>query len=190
MNSYIVLILLIIAIIIITIYRVIKKRNSKNVDYTFDNLQTGSVLPTSSVGNDKPSEISIPVELLLESALDERKLYEIKDSSVIARISATIPALTNTVARTATNKGLKSVGEVYRAIIPSGATLSKSKGMEGAVRGFYSNGKGIAGQANLVKIDPSQLNKTSQIANGVANVMNGDLATEHRRELIVYITNT
>ena len=172
MNTYIVLILLIIAIIIITIYRVIKKRNSKNVDYTFDNLQTGSVLPTSSVGNDKPSEISIPVELLLESALDERKLYEIKDSSVIARISATIPALTNTVARTATNKGLKSVGEVYRAIIPSGATLSKSKGMEGAVRGFYSNGKGIAGQANLVKIDPSQLNKTSQIANGVANVMN------------------
>ncbi|KST82867.1 hypothetical protein LK337_1921 [Lactococcus lactis subsp. lactis] len=44
--------------------------------------------------------------------------------------------------------------------------------MEGAVRGFYSNGKGIAGQANLVKVDPSQLNKASQVANGVANLMN------------------
>ncbi|MCS5465282.1 hypothetical protein NWO25_16360 [Enterococcus lactis] len=38
--------------------------------------------------------------------------------------------------------------------------------------GFYSNGKGIAGQANLVKVNPSQLSKASKVANGVANVMN------------------
>lgn len=173
MSTSIFLFLLVFAtIVIITIYLVLKKRTLQDVDYNIDNSQSDSVLPTSTVEEDKPFEISIPVELLPESVLDERKLYEIKDSNVIARINETVPALTNTVAKTVTDKGLQSVGEVYRAVIPSGATLTKSKGMEGAVRGFYSNGKGIAGQANLVKVDPSQLNKASQVANGVANVMN------------------
>lgn len=173
MNTPIFLILLVLAIIIIiTLYIVLKKRILQNVDYNIDNSQSDSVLKTSTVEEDKPFEISIPVELLPESVLDERKLYEIKDSNVIARINETVHALTNTVAKTVTDKGLQSVGEVYRAVIPSGATLTKSKETEGAVRGFYSNGKGIAGQANLVKVDPSQLNKASQVANGVANVMN------------------
>ena len=126
----------------------------------------------ASFEDNSPFEITIPVELLPENTLKERKLYEIKDSNVLARITETVPALTNTIAKTITNKGLKSTGEVYRAIMPSGVTLSKSREMEGAVRGFYSNGKGIGGQANFVKVDPSQLNKTSQVANGVANVMN------------------
>lgn len=172
MKSSLFFILIVLAIIIITIYRVLKKSTLKNMNYSNDEQQNVSILPIFTVEDDKPFEISIPVELLPERTLDERKLYEIKDSNVIARINETVPALTNTVAKTVTNKGLQSVGEVYRAIIPSGATLSKSKDLEGAVRGFYSNGKGIAGQANLVKINPSQLNKASQVANGVVNVMN------------------
>ncbi|KST82866.1 hypothetical protein LK337_1920 [Lactococcus lactis subsp. lactis] len=91
----------------------------QNVDYNIDNSQSDSVLKTSTVEEDKPFEISIPVELLPESVLDERKLYEIKDSNVIARINETVHALTNTVAKTVTDKGLQSVGEVYRAVIPS-----------------------------------------------------------------------
>ena len=137
-----------------------------------DEQQNISISPSLTVEDDKPFEIPITLDLISERTLDERKLYEIKDSNVIARISEVVPALTNIVARTVTNKGLQSVGEVYRVIIPSGATLSKSKNLEGAVRGFYSNGKGIAGQANLVKINPAQLSKASKVANGVANVMN------------------
>lgn len=171
-SLFLFLIVLLIIIVVITIYRVLKKTTSQDGNDSIDDQQNISALPISTVKDDKPFEISIPVELLPERVLDERKLYEIKDSNVIARITETVPALTNSAAKTVTNKALQSVGEVYRAIIPSGATLSKSKGMEGAVRGFYSNGKGIAGQANLVKIDPSQLNKASQVANGVANVMN------------------
>jgi len=171
-SLFLFLIVLLIIIVVITIYRVLKKSTSQDGNDSIDDQQNISVLPISTVEDDKPFEISISVELLPERVLDERKLYEIKDSNVIARITETVPVLTNTAAKTVTNKSLQSVGEVYRAIIPSGATLSKSKGMEGAVRGFYSNGKGIAGQANLVKIDPSQLNKASQVANGVANVMN------------------
>ena len=171
-NSLFLILIVLGIVIIIAMYRMLKKSTSQEVKYISEDQQSVSVLPISTVEDDKAFEISIPVELLSERALDERNLYEIKDSTVIARITATVPALTNTAAKTVTNKGLQSVGEVYRAIIPSGATLSKSKGMEGAVRGFYSNGKGIAGQANLVKVDPSQFNKASQVANGVANVMN------------------
>lgn len=162
----------IVFVIIITIYCILKKSTLKNMNCSNDEQQNVSSLPIFTVEDDKPFEISIPLELLDERTLDERKLYEIKDSNVIARISQIVPDLTNTVAKTVTNKGSQSVGEVYRAIIPSGATLSKSKDLEGAVRGFYSNGKGIAGQANLVKINPSQLSKASKVTNGVANVMN------------------
>ncbi len=162
----------IVFVIIITIYCILKKSTLKNMNCSNDEQQNVSSLPIFTVEDDKPFEISIPLELLDERTLDERKLYEIKDSNVIARISQIVPDLTKTVAKTVTNKGSQSVGEVYRAIIPSGATLSKSKDLEGAVRGFYSNGKGIAGQANLVKINPSQLSKASKVTNGVANVMN------------------
>ena len=71
-------------------------------------------------------------------------------------------------------------GDIYRAAIPSGATLSKSTQMEGAVRGFYHGAEGIKGQANLVKVkvpelakvDPTEISKATKVANGVANVMN------------------
>ncbi|MDT2643597.1 topoisomerase IV [Enterococcus dongliensis] len=158
--------------VIIIIYLVLKKSKLKNMNCNNDEQQNISISPSLTVEDDKPFEIPITLDLISERTLDERKLYEIKDSNVIARISEVVPALTNTVAKAVTHKGLKSGGEVYRVIIPSGATLSKSKELEGAVRGFYSNGKGIAGQANLVKVNPSQLSKASKVANGVANVMN------------------
>ncbi|EJG6054921.1 hypothetical protein ARP37_003244, partial [Listeria monocytogenes] len=144
----------------------------KDKNYNNDEQQNVSISPSLTVEDDKPFEIPITLDLISERTFDERKLYEIKDSNVIARISEVVPNLTNTVAKAVTHKGLQSGGEVYRVIIPSGATLSKSKDLEGAVRGFYSNGKGIAGQANLVKVNPSQLSKASKVANGVANVMN------------------
>ena len=44
--------------------------------------------------------------------------------------------------------------------------------MEGAFRGFYHGAKGTKGHANLFKVDPTKISKTSTIANGVANVIN------------------
>lgn len=163
--------IMIIGLIIYFIHRkqklILDDKSSGDVEF---NLMKNNEL--ASFEDNSSFEITIPVELLPENTIKERKLYEIRDSSVLARINETVPALTNTIAKSITHKGIQSTGEVYRAVMPSGVTLSKSKEMEGAVRGFYSNGKGIGGQANFVKVDPSQLNRTSQVANGVANVMN------------------
>ena len=117
-------------------------------------------------------EITIPIERLpATTKFDKKSLFEITDSTVIARISETIPLVAETLAKTITNKALKKV-KLYKAIIPSGATLAESKKMEGAVRGIYHGAKGVKGHANLVKVDPAKISKATTVANGVANVMN------------------
>lgn len=119
-----------------------------------DEQQNISISPSRTVEDDKPFEIPITLDLISERTLDERKLYEIKDSNVIARISEVVPALTNTVARTVTNKGLQSVGEVYRAIIPSGATLSKSKNWRVLFADFIQMEKVLLVKQILLKLTP------------------------------------
>ena len=118
------------------------------------------------------NEVAIPIERLPATVeIDEKSLYEITDLTVISRISQTIPAIAETATRTVANNALKNT-ELYKAVIPSGATLTKSKQMKGAVRGYFHGSKGVKGQANLIKVDPTQLSKSTAIANGVANVMN------------------
>ena len=113
--------------------------------------------------------LAIPIELLPATIeIDEKSLHKITDNTVIARISQVVPAIAQTATRTVANNDLKNM-EVYRAILPAGQTLTKSKDMAGAVRGFYSGAKGIKGQANLIKVN---LSKTTAVADGVANIMN------------------
>jgi len=44
--------------------------------------------------------------------------------------------------------------------------------MPGAFRGFFRGAKSTKGHANLVKVDPTKINKATKIANIGANVMN------------------
>lgn len=114
-------------------------------------------------------EVFVSIALLpAATAIDQARLSEISDSTVLARISQVIPAAAETAARTVANNALKNI-EVYKAIIPGGATLAGSKNMEGAVRGLYHGAAGIKGHADFVRIDVS---KTTALASGVANVMN------------------
>ncbi|MDX9721489.1 MAG: topoisomerase IV [Myxococcota bacterium] len=118
-------------------------------------------------------EVFVSIALLPEAtALDEARLSEISDSTVIARISQAVPAMAQTATRTAANTALKNQ-ELYKAILPAGMTLAKSRTMEGAYRGFARGGTAanspFRANANLVKVDVS---KTTAVASGVANVMN------------------
>lgn len=113
--------------------------------------------------------ISIPIELLpAEYSQQENRLAEITNPSVIARITQTFPAIAETASRTVANAALKGM-DVYRAILPGGETLAKSKDMVGAFRGFSLGKTGIQSQADLVKVD---LTQTTAVANGIANIMN------------------
>ena len=174
MDYFLVIILTIIfiALIVVLVINSMRKANSNDKD-AFDivNLTpiTSEALEVESV---QESGIIIPIERLPSTtAIDDKELFEITDNTVIARISETIPSAAEKIAKTINNKALTNV-ELYKAVIPGGATLVDSKQIEGAVRGFYRGTNGIKGHANLVKIDPTKISKASTMANGVANVMN------------------
>jgi len=160
--------IIVVIVLIVSVFIFLRKKaksDSTNKEKTDD---TAAVAPMA-VDNIKSGEIAIPIELLPATIqFDMKSLSEITDRTVIARISQTLPALAQTATRTVANNALKKM-EVYRAILPGGETLVKSKDMAGAVRGFSRGAKGIKSQANLIKVDVS---KTTAVANGVANVMN------------------
>jgi hypothetical protein len=117
--------------------------------------------------------VPITIEQLPATAeIKETNLFEITDRTVISRISQTLPAVANAAAKTVADAAIKNA-DIYRAIIPSGATLANSQAMAGAVRGIYHGADGIQGHANLMKVaSATKLSKATSVANGVANVMN------------------
>ncbi|MBR5410524.1 MAG: hypothetical protein IK104_07605 [Clostridia bacterium] len=85
---------------------------------------------------------------------EEKRLVEVNDDKLLARIDGAIPGALQTIANAGAihnyNNAVRSAGQLYQAIIPRGAILTNSKAMEGAVRGFYRGADGIRGHANLV----------------------------------------
>jgi hypothetical protein len=128
------------------------------------------VSDTEAVNN---AVVPITIEQLpATTEVKESRLFEITDRTVISRISQTLPAVANAAAKTVADAAIKNT-DIYRAIIPSGATLANSQAMAGAVRGIYHGADGIQGHANLMKVaSASKLSKATSVANGVTNVMN------------------
>lgn len=132
--------------------------------------------PQDEIGHD----LVLQVEMLPAEAISiESGLVEITDSKVLARVNNLIPDLAQ--AGNAVNNSVQAVqaqGEVlYRAIIPAGAKLTDSRGMEGAVRGFYRGADGIQGHANLVAVEAQKgtavVANTAAAAMGVASMVVG-----------------
>jgi hypothetical protein len=152
----------------------LKSRNNK-VCSVGDNDEE-SLLPAMSqltkMISSQETSITIPIELLpATTQIDERRLFEITDSTVVARISQMIPA----VAQTAANTAAKSIAKktlsnpnLYLVKIPFGTTLVNptKKGVQYAT---YRGAK--KGLAEVVKPDLSKMTKSTSLANGVANVM-------------------
>lgn len=123
----------------------------------------------------------IPLEMLPAEAIeDENKLIEITDSKILVRVNNLIPGLAQ--AGNAVNNAAQAIkvanSEVlYRAVIPTGAKLTNSKAMEGAVRGIYHGADGIKGHANLVAVEtqkgPAVIINSAAAAMGVASMVVG-----------------
>ena len=149
-----------------------QKTNTLENNLVDDSLQEALVDNTKecvSIETEPTTELDIQIEMLpAESIEDETGLVEITDSKILAQVSNLLPGLfqtgnsINNVARIIRN------GPVYKAIIPEGAKLAKSKTMEGAFRGMHLGPNGIEGQANLVKVKSG----TAIAANSVSAVMN------------------
>ena len=137
-----------------------------------DSLQEALVDTTKecvSIETEPTTELDIPIEMVpAESIEDKTGLVEITDSRILAQVSNFLPGLfqtgnsINNVAKIIRN------GPVYKAIIPEGAKLAKSKDVEGAFRSMYHGTNGIEGHANLVKVESG----TAIATNSVSAVMN------------------
>lgn len=128
------------------------------------------------------SELVIQMEMLPAEAIeDESKLVAITNSKVLAHVNNLIPELAQV--GNAVNNAAQAVQAVndevlYRAIIPAGAKLTKSKAMEGAVRGIYHGDAGIQGHANFVAVEAQKdtavvATNTMAAAMGVASMVVG-----------------
>ena len=164
MKIFLLIVLSIVIITLVILVIVARRKASKNSNDFAD----GSVA-LMAVDSDT---ISLTIERISAlSAIEEMSLAEITDSTILARINQTIPSVANTAAKTVTNNALKNA-EIYRAILPSGGTLTKAKDMPGAYRGFSRDAKNIKEHANLFRVDPTKINKATKIANIGANVIN------------------
>jgi len=118
------------------IFVVLMRRNRTTISRDVGDKRTDfSMIESIKEDRFQSSNIVKVEQLPLTHFIDEKALVEIKDNKVIARISETIPTAADKITKTMNNRALDKV-ELYRAVIPSGATLVDSKQMKGAARGF------------------------------------------------------
>lgn len=163
-------------IVIVAAIALILQKKSKKSNGTQDN----SFALTSPEGSRiaRKSIPSMDVQFESISALTEEEqaaLVEIKDPKLLARIDNVIPnafqAAANVGAVNQYHNAVKSAGQLYQAIIPQGAVLSKSKATEGAVRGFFHGPDGIRGHADLMAVDSNMGSSLATL--GAANAVFG-----------------
>ena len=160
-------------------YTISKKKISQ------EKTENTRVVVNKSLGNklqknETKNKLIIKMDFLPVMAItDETNLVEITDNKVIAYIDNLIPGFMQTGnAINNVAQAIKGNGEVlYRAIIPSGAELLKSKEIPGAFRGIFSGTKGIKGHVNLVAIETQNgtiiVTNTVAMAMGVASIIVG-----------------
>lgn len=160
-------------VIILLVIFLIKKPKVKNEEkISVNDISREIIVNPEQEDDNEQYELIIPIEKLpMNTRFQDNNLIKITDNSLISRISQTIPDAATTLAKTINNSALKKM-DLYKAVIPAGANLTKSKEMEGAVRGIYKGTKGIQGHANLVKVDTTKISKAGSLANSAAGIMN------------------
>lgn len=154
----------------------LRKKSNSNGNNAISTEHIGSLNSEVFVtaGDVHNGEITIPIEVLpISTQIDEKNLFEITDSTVVARISELIPFTSQIGTRMMANNALSSLKDtdLIKIDIPF-SRLTKSKDVVDAARGYVHGGRGISKQANLTKVDMTKVTKTTTVANGVANVMN------------------
>ncbi len=164
-NPFVLIAFVIAVLIIITVVYISKKRSGSI------NLNE-AIVPV--LDDEQNSITHIPIEFLpATTRLDDSSLFEIKDSLVISRISELIPSTVQTATRAIADNAQNALlgTELVKIDIPF-SKLTKSKEIADAARGYVHGGRGVADQANLIKVDTAKITQATTIANGVANVMN------------------
>ncbi len=118
--------------------------------------------------NSSSNDITIKVEELpIETVENCESMFEITDNKILGHIDNLVPGLIQ-AGTTANNAIQANANVVYQAIIPAGATLTKSSDMKNAVRGIYHGKNGIKGHANLIEVNQTGKVVSNTISSGIA----------------------
>lgn len=169
--EYMIIGICVVLAIVVGVILYLKSKQNKEISevdiLTASNSSKGKLVKTEAL-----NDLIIQMEMFpAEAIANETRLVEITDSKVLAHINNLIPGLAQT-GNTINNiaQAVKTNGEVlYRAIIPTGAKLTDSKTVKGAVRGFYRGVNRIEGQANFVAVEMQK--GTEVVVNTVATAM-------------------
>lgn len=171
-NNSIYIFLLIISFIIVIIFIINKVKFFSNAtNSNFKNTKKFHITKMNTINKDESDQIFLFEKLLPSYVPEERNLIEITNSSIVARLSQSIPNAAEVLTKTITNNAIKNA-EIYEVIIPSGAQLVNSRAIEGASRGIFRGTKGIKGHADLIKFDPKNISNASKLANATTNIIN------------------
>lgn len=167
--AYIIAAICIIAVIMICVAIFIKVKKTPAKQELSVTVTKYPIVPSSGSKN----EVIINVEQISADTIEnETELMEITDSKVLAHVNNLIPELFQ-VGNAVNNavQAVKANGEVlYRAIIPNGEKLARSRNVEGAFRGIYHGVDGkIKGHADLLKVETQT--GTAIASNAVSAVM-------------------
>lgn len=156
------ILLILIVIIGICIYYIYKTKISNKKS----NLKQNKMNLTNK--NSSSNEIEIKVEELpIETVENCESMFEITDNKILGHIDNLVPGLIQ-AGTTANNAIQANANVVYQAIIPAGATLTKSSDMKNAVRGIYHGKNGIKGHANLIEVNQTGKVVSNTISSGIA----------------------
>lgn len=148
----------------------------KKKDKAFQNETEVALKMATDPSSENKAMLSIRFEDLPGlTDTEEERLVEIKDHTLLSRLDGVIPGTLQLAANAGAihkyRKTAHSAGQLYQAIIPKDAVLSRSKVMKGAVRGFYRGKDGIKGQANLKAVDTIAGNRLASM-NAINAAMN------------------
>lgn len=156
------ILLILIVIIGICIYYIYKTKIANKKSNLKENKM--NLINKNSSSND----ITIKVEELpIETVENYESMFEITDNKILGHIDNLVPGLIQ-VGTTANNVIQANANVVYQAIIPVGATLTKSSDMNNAVRGIYHGKNGIKGHANLIEVNQTGNLVSNTISSGIA----------------------
>ncbi len=154
MEFLVIMTCVILAIVVGIILYTRSKRKKETVDLL--TLTGKGQVPCESNKSDGSDDLQVIVEPLPQDAFqDKKELVEITDTKTLVQVNALFADFLQ--AANAVNNAAQAArlgeGAIYRAIIPSGKKLTKSRTMEDAVRGFYQGENGIQGHADFISVD-------------------------------------
>ena len=140
------------------------KRNTKNKKNNLGKEENINLVNKNSSNN----RMVVKVEKLqLETIENCKSMFEITDNKILGHIDNLVPGLIQV--GTATNNAIQANSSVvYQAIIPAGATLTKSNSMNNAVRGMYHGTNGIKGHANFVEVNQTGKAVSNTLSTGIS----------------------